>query len=262
MSRWFVRIVRLVRATARLGVGTFSGVNRRSWPWRGLGERTVATVERLQVRRRLTDPSPLGDFYRAGGNALLYQDLPLTDTDRVLDAGGFHGEWTAGILVRYGCYCDLFEPAPEFMNLCSALLNRNPRVNLYPAALGGRERILRFTLAGSGTSAFTEQKEVFGFDAPVVAINAYLDRLRHQGLSPDIPGALGCLKLNIEGGEYEVLETLLNSGVVDRFRCLLIQFHRQPEGYAIRYQRITRDLARTHSRVWGFPYVWERWDLR
>jgi len=76
----------------------------------GLGSRIIAAIEQRQERNRLQDRSGLGDFYRNGGNTQLYRDLPLNEADIVLDVGGYHGEWTSGIMIRYGCRSIVFEP--------------------------------------------------------------------------------------------------------------------------------------------------------
>jgi FkbM family methyltransferase len=230
-------------------------------PWNGFGNRIVAAIEARQVRNRLRDPSSLGDFYRQGGNTLLYMGLPLTETDFVVDAGGYHGEWTSGILTRYGCRSEIFEPVPDFAHICGELFAKNSRVRLHQAALGASNRWVRFSLAGVGTSAFcASTAEVF--EAQMVNISDFLQETRQDDRLRDMPGAIGCLKLNIEGGEYEVLEQLLATGDIRLCRSLLIQFHCQPADYAVRYQAITDKLTVTHQRLWGYPMVWERWDLR
>jgi len=231
-------------------------------PWSGLGMRIVAAIEARQRRLRLRDPSALGDFYRAGGNALLYEELPVSETDLVMDVGGYHGDWTAGMLARYGCRSELFEPTPAFVGICGRTFARNKRVCVHPVALGSTNRHLRFTEAASGTSAFHIGKPGTRFEAQMLGVSDVVREIlqRHQLI--DTGGAIACLKLNIEGGEYEVLETLIESGGMGYFGCLLIQFHRQPRDYAQRYETIIRKLNQTHTLRWAFPMVWERWDLR
>lgn len=231
-------------------------------PWSGLGMRIVAAIEARQRRLRLRDPSALGDFYRAGGSTLLYEELPVSETDLVIDAGGYHGEWTAGMLARYGCHSELFEPAPAFVSICQRTFARNKRVRIHPVALGSANQRLRFIEASSSTSAFQTEKAGVGFDAQMLEVDDVVREVLKRHHLSDAGGSIACLKLNIEGGEYEVLETLIQSGGIGHFGCLLIQFHRQPADYAQRYETIVRKLNQTHSLRWSFPMVWERWDLR
>lgn len=69
-------------------------------------------------------------------------------------------------------------------------------------------------------------------------------------------------ELNIEGGEYEVLESLIESSAVSQFRSILIQFHPQPTGWEARREKIVEQLRSTHDRIWCYPMVWEKWLLR
>lgn len=234
-------------------------------PWRGLGARIVTAIESRAARKRLNMRGPIGDFYRRGGNALLYEDLPLGENDRVIDAGGYRGEWTAGVLPRYGCRSEIFEPVPEFAAHCRQLYRRNHRVGVHEAALGGSNRMTTFSLRDNGTSEFLGDSGSSEFEAKVVSVNEIIASLTtHPGpealevvLSP-----IGVLKLNIEGGEYEVLESLLESELLSRIRCLLIQFHRQPPDWEERYGKIRDGLAQTHKCDWCYSMVWEKWSLR
>ena len=229
-------------------------------PWSGLGSRIVKAIEARQRRKQEQAQGAHGDFYRSGGNRQLYEQLPVTDTDWIWDVGGYHGEWTAGMLARYGCHSDVFEPVPAFIEACQQLFAHNRRVRLHAVGLGEKRRTTRFSLLETGTSEFSSS-EATTFTAEIVSVVEELHNRITIGEVTDQPGAIGCLKLNIEGGEYSVLEKLIETGEISRFRCLLIQFHRQPLGYQSRYTEITRRLPQTHRCVFAYPFVWERWDL-
>lgn len=217
------------------------------------GERIIRIIEDRRERKRKQSAGSLGDFYRAGGNDLLYAELPVSDADLVIDAGGYRGEWTAGMLTRYGCHSLIFEPVPKFAAHCSELFASNHRVQVEEAALGGESRRTSFSLSDNGTSEFLSTPQD-AFTAEVHDVIAVLAGLE----TPTV----ACLKLNIEGGEYEVLERLLDTGEIKSCRSLLIQFHRQPDDWQQRYDRIVEKLNDTHEREWGYAMVWEKWCLR
>ena len=60
-------------------------------PWSGLGGQIIAVIKDQALRKRLAADGPIGDFYRAGDNILLYVELPLGQDDLVIDAGGYKG---------------------------------------------------------------------------------------------------------------------------------------------------------------------------
>jgi hypothetical protein len=69
------------------------------------------------------------------------------------------------------------------------------------------------------------------------------------------------MKLNVEGGEYDILDRMLATGVMRQVGSLLVQFHGFVPGAERRRQGIIEGLAGTHVRRWCEPWVWERWDL-
>jgi FkbM family methyltransferase len=208
----------------------------------------IVIYENIKNKRK---PGDLGKFWQDGGVELLY-DLPIKTNNLVIDGGGYRGEWTAAILSRYGCRVKLYEPVPEFSMHCESLFKDNQLVEVFRSALGGSNRKSNFRLDDNST---TEYSDVASFadsiEAHVIDIAEVLNGL--TGVT------VGCIKLNIEGGEYEVLERLIQSGTVEFCNSFLIQFHRQPIGYEARYRKINESLERTHTKIWGYEMIWEKW---
>jgi hypothetical protein len=67
---------------------------------------------------------------------------------------------------------------------------------------------------------------------------------------------MACKKLNILGGEYEVLEALVHSFEIRLFHCLLVQFHRLPAGYIQQHEAIPQALICTHICRYAFRQLW------
>jgi FkbM family methyltransferase len=220
----------------------------------GLHTTLIRMLQARQDRARLARKGPIGDFYRAGGNDLLGA-LPVTTDDVVIDAGGFEGDWAATMLERFGCRVELFEPIPSFAEACRTRFAKNGRVRVHEAALGGSERTARFAIDSVASSEFTGRGPG-SVEARVVDIAGVTDQLHaaHRDVA--------CLKLNIEGGEYEVLERLAGCGALARCRSVLVQFHAQPNGWDERLCRARIELAKAHRCAWQFPMVWELWETR
>ena len=220
----------------------------------GLHTSIIRMLEARQARARLRRRGALGDFHRAGGAALL-EDMPVSSDDVVIDGGGFEGNWTAAMLVRSGCSSVIFEPVPSFATACRARFARNARVTVHEAALGGTERTARFAIDSLASSEH-RARGPSSVDVPVIDASEVIRRLADRYRD------VACLKLNIEGGEYEVLERLLGDGTVLRCRSILVQFHAQPDGWQARMADIHAGLARSHEATWRFPMVWELWTRR
>jgi FkbM family methyltransferase len=204
--------------------------------------------------RERTSPGALGPFYRSGGNQLLYERLPLSSSDWVIDAGGFEGDWSAEIMVRYGCRSLVFEPVPEFQERISQRLERNDRVVLVKKGIGGRTETIGMHLNGPGSRVLRSE------DRSEQQIVAEIQGVAEVFARPEL-AEIGCMKINIEGAEYELLDQILRLSLASRVRVLIIQFHQFGAADPLnRRERIQAGLARSHRKVFDYPFVWERWD--
>lgn len=214
-----------------------------------IGQYLINYIESRRERNRRQLPWPHGDFYRHGGASLLYE-LPIETGELIIDAGGFEGEWTEKMIARYGCRSEIFEPVPAFVEHCRQLFKNNKLVRIHAAALGRAVRSAKFNLSTDGTSEFKSDSDGEVVEALVMDVAEVVNQ------------AVACLKLNIEGGEYDVLERLLETGGIAHCRTLLIQFHAQPPGWQVRLHTIEARLRETHDPEWSYPLIWAKWVRR
>ncbi len=217
----------------------------------GIGEKIETGLNIWRTWRRLRVVGPIGDFYRNGGQEQLYQNLPITPDDLVIDGGGYQGEWTDEMLCRYGCRSILFEPVPSFAESLRKRYAQNSRVEVREAALSNKTGHTRITFSMDGSSIFASPGDDTTFDIGLLDVSAFL---RDRGIEE-----IACLKLNIEGGEYDVLEQLISQSLLGTVRCLLVQFHVIDSQSERRRASIQKALAKTHKCQFDYPLVWECW---
>ena len=215
-------------------MGLLYGMERSLNAWR----------HRVHSMRR----GPVGAWFRDNGEESIWRDLPITSRHVSLDVGGYQGDWTADLLVRYGAPSIIFEPVPAFARNIAERFTHNPLVSVRQAALGKRTEKAEIALSDDGSS--------LGGSGPSESIDV-LDVSVVFALEPTI----GCMKLNIEGAEYDLLERMAQLGLLDRVATYRIQFHHRV-GAASRRKGIHEMLSRTHDLVIDYPFVWERWDRR
>lgn len=196
----------------------------------------------------------LGAFYRAGGNNQLVSRLPLSSVDVVIDAGAYEGGWADEILCRYGSQMFLFEPIPEFSSRLKDRYRNNDHVEVVNAALGAEAGRAEISLQADGSSIHARSGASSSIFVDVVDIAAFL--------KSRVPSGAGCLKLNIEGSEYDVLERILSEGLARAIKVILIQFHEIAADSAARRLRIQTALSETHALQFEYPFVWECWGRR
>ncbi|MEO6317971.1 MAG: FkbM family methyltransferase [Acidimicrobiales bacterium] len=201
-------------------------------------------------------------FDAARNEADILIDVDLPEGAVVLDVGAYEGEWSQRVLGRadVGGPQDLrihaFEPEPRAIRrLREAMDDR--RFELHPFALGGADRVEVITMAGPGSSLFVDPTSASVFGSTQVAmrdVDAVLTSLAIDRLD--------LVKINIEGGEFELLDRLHHTGWLERTGTIIVQFHEfAPDAYRAR-RRSRRQLAETHRCAWSYTWVYERWDPR
>ncbi len=215
-----------------------------------LGQKIIDIIENRRKIKLLKSEGEIGEFYRTGGNSKLY-DVLIDSNDLIIDIGGYKGEWTANMLIKYGCKSVIYEPIPNFANICKEKFRFNKNVAVINAAVGGSTRKTYFSFADNGTSEFVNNT-VDKIEADVIDIAEILEMNKLE---------IGCIKMNIEGGEYELLERLIESNKISKIKALLIQFHRQPENFESRYNEIQSKLKLTHRQKFSHYMVWELWEI-
>lgn len=170
----------------------------------------------------------------------------------VFDIGGFQGNWAADIHTRYGARIHVFEPHPVFAVAIRERFDGKDAIIIHEFALGLSEGILSLSDDGDASSSFRNAtRTVAGRIEPVSGFFA----------RSDIP-RIDLMKVNIEGGEYDLLPALVEAGIMPRISILQVQFHLFTEDDIQRREAIRAALAETHDCDWSYDFVWEQWRLR
>ncbi|MEM7512644.1 MAG: FkbM family methyltransferase, partial [Bacteroidota bacterium] len=67
------------------------------------------------------------------------------------------------------------------------------------------------------------------------------------------------IKINIEGGEFELLEAIIDAGWVDKIDNIQVQFHDFVPNARERMMEIQKKLSFTHELTYQYDFVWENW---
>jgi FkbM family methyltransferase len=190
-------------------------------------------------------------------------DVDLPDDAVVLDVGAFEGEWATRILQRADergparIALHAFEPETRVAERLGHAMRDDPRFHMHPYGLAGRDRVEVMTVDGLGTSLYGDGKARSEFGTLEVPLRDVAGVLASLGVE-----RVDLIKINIEGGEYEVLDRLHATGWLPRTGTLIIQFHEFAPGAYRGRRRNRRQLAATHRATWCYPWVYERWDPR
>jgi FkbM family methyltransferase len=212
-----------------------------------------------RARKMFDDNYYRKPLYAFTGATMRNRDI-LVDADLdadsvVLDVGAYVGNWSEKVSDRYGCTIHAYEPASAAVRRASKRLSDRDKVHLHQYGLGASDQRARLAMAGPGSSVHTETSPMGSYeDITIRDVSAVLAEL---GLEE-----IDLLKVNIEGGEFDLFDRLVETGWMPKVRQTMIQFHEfHPNAYWRRFV-VRRALRRTHTEVWDYPWVWEFWARR
>ncbi|MBX4215889.1 FkbM family methyltransferase [Candidatus Parcubacteria bacterium] len=171
-------------------------------------------------------------------NEHLRYDYPLTAKSTIMDIGAYQGNFSRHFAERVACRICAFEPVSEFYYVAQKQVAAFPCVELYHFGLGATDRVEDFGVQNDSSGKFATS--ALRQNVTLCSIERTMKLL---GLS-DVDLA----KINIEGGEFELLAEIIRLGWASRFR--------NP------WQTIHEALSETHGRTWGGDFTyWTNYKL-
>jgi FkbM family methyltransferase len=191
-------------------------------------------------------------WFADNGDRTLRLNYELAKNSLVFDLGGYVGQWTSDIYSMYCCTIHVFEPVAEYAEGIRRRFSRNTDVHVHQFGLAGCNQAVKISLDGDGSSILKQGREVEEIE--LVRASDFLEQ--------NAIGQIDLMKINIEGAEYDLLEHLIQSGIVPRIKNIQVQFHDFVPDAERRMRCIQADLARTHRLTYEYPFVWENWRLK
>ena len=212
----------------------------------------------IRVFRReiLRDPFLLEikRWFRDNGDHTLRLDYPLSQNSVVWDLGGYQGDFAAEMARRYDCRVFVFEPVPRFYAQCVARFASNPHIQCLPFGLSRAAGWLNISDSEDASSFVRDVNGVVSVRAEVRPVASMFKEL---GIDQ-----VDLAKINIEGGEFDVIPALMDANLMNRIRFLQVQFHDFVPDAKNKREIIRHRLAETHREVWNYPFVWECWERK
>lgn len=215
--------------------------------------RLMNALVRIFRREILRDPFLLEvkRWFRDDGDNTLRLSYPLDAASVVWDLGGYHGDFAAEILQRYGSQIFVFEPVPDFYAQCVSRFAESARVQCLPFGLS----------RAAGWFNISDSEDASSFVRDAGDVSCVLAEIRPVAVMFEELGVdeVTLLKINIEGGEFDVIPALMDADLMKRVRFLQVQFHDFIPDAQAKREQIRRRLKETHKEMWNYPFVWECW---
>jgi FkbM family methyltransferase len=189
-------------------------------------------------------------WFRDKGDSSLRLSYPLDQNSIVFDCGGYQGDWAASIFERYHSTIYIFEPVKEFYQQIVNRFSGQSKIYVFHFGLHRRTESTEIMINRNASSVFCST----GKSEPIILIDIKDFMQEHQISRVDL------LKINIEGGEFDLLDRILETGLIHYIDNLQIQFHRFVPNAEEQRRRIQKRLGVTHRLTYNYMFVWENWE--
>lgn len=204
-------------------------------------------AELSKVRR-----DALTRWYADKGDAEHRLNFPSLDADSIVfDVGGHVGQWASELYCRYSCQIYVFEPVIEHLAELRRRFLSNPRVQIEPVGLSGASRSISISCEGVESSVYKNDLSTNRIEVKLVDVFEFCQANSIHRID--------LMKINIEGGEFELLDRIVETGLISKVALIHIQFHDFVPNADQLVVETRLKLERTHECKWVYPYVWECW---
>ncbi len=209
-----------------------------------------------RIAQKIYRPQPslkdLGwqNFVNAGGEKLRY-DYYLNEESVLFDLGGYDGQFASDFYSKYGCNIYIFEAYTPYAEQIANRFSRNSKIHTYSFGLSERNCEIEISIDSVASSTFKQSKNMAV--AQLREASTFIDELK-------IP-KIDLMKINIEGGEYDLLDHIINSKKIEVIENIQVQFHDFVPNAVDRMLSIRKLLAKTHKPTYLCDFIWENWTI-
>lgn len=192
-------------------------------------------------------------WFAAKGDQTLRLDYDLNSDSIVFDVGGYKGEFATEILCKYNSNIYIFEPIRDFFLIIKNKFSNNNKVKPFHYGLAGKDQEMQISLSDNSSSVYLN-----GENKETIQLKSIVNFIKTNNTEK-----IDLIKINIEGGEYELLESLIDSGYISIIKNIQVQFHDFLfENAKERMNKIQKNLSKTHELTYQYEFVWENWKIK
>ncbi|MES2353804.1 MAG: FkbM family methyltransferase [Pseudomonadota bacterium] len=205
------------------------------------------------------DPNRLAfhEWVRIKGDQTLLKDYPLTAESIVVDVGGYLGDWTESIFKKYQPNCFVFEPMDAYFQKMVERFKTNPKIRTFNFGLSNADTSADLFIQGAGSSVYSAANE----KPEVSTTTIQLRDITRVFQELDIK-FVDLITINIEGGEFDLFERMIESGLTKQCKNIQVQFHSYIDDAEEKRAKIHKKLSLTHIKSYDYPFTWESWRLK
>ena len=190
------------------------------------------------------------EWVKDQGDSCHLLNYNLDKNSVVVDLGGFEGIWTTKVIDKFNPNVYIIEPLPDYYNIMVNKFKNNDKVSLLNVGVSSENR--KGVIFSNGDSSSSNSTHGTPVDVEFLTIKSILNLWNIKNID--------LLQINIEGDEYSLLESMIETDIIDILKNIQVQFHLGVDNCIER-----RDSIRENLKIKGFelnfdyPFVWESW---
>jgi FkbM family methyltransferase len=176
----------------------------------------------------------------------------LSSNSIVFDVGGYKGDWAQQIHNQYNSNIHIFEPVNEYYNQIVTRFSGIDNISVYHFGLSGKTRETQISKLSDGSSVYRHssiKEEIRLIDICEFVEENSINRI-------------DLVKINIEGGEYELLNRITDCTMVNKIQNIQVQFHDCVSNAKALRNSIREKLKKTHTLTYDYYFIWENWQKK
>jgi FkbM family methyltransferase len=204
------------------------------------------------------DIGSLNQWFADNGDYTHNINYELNNDSVVIDLGGYYGLWIDEILKKNNPNIPniiLVEPVPEFYNHLVTKYENYEKIKVMNVGVSTDKNEATKTLYVSSDGSSTN------FNINVKSVIQIKTMPIDKILSDNNINQVDLLQINIEGDEYGLMEYMIESNTIDKFKNIQIQFHLGIDNDIERRNIIQKNLvSKGFKNKFDYPFVWESWE--
>ncbi len=190
------------------------------------------------------------------GDNTLKLNHKLNNRSIVFDIGGYKGQFSSDIYAKYNCKIIIFEPVDEFFEFTRYRFSMNKNIKVVHAAASSKDRYSEIITDGERSSQLSSSVVLTNNRHQIKLVNLS-EYIKSHKISN-----IALMSINIEGAEYELLQSLFEQKTIKIIKTIQIQFHNFLPNASVLRDNIRSKLTKTHTCTYNYPFVWECWTRK
>lgn len=191
-------------------------------------------------------------WFNDGGDDRFRYNYNLSENSIIFDVGGYQGKWASKINELYNCKVYIFEPIKDYYDRLVIKFKNNENIKIFNFGLSNNDGDSIINLLEDGSSVY-----VNGGKKENIKLRNIISFVNEMGID-----TIDLLKLNVEGEEYNIMESIIKENYLSKIHNYQIQFHNFISDCESRRKKIRNKLSETHNEIYCYEFVWESWKLK